>query len=163
MITIHQIRHSSHNQYPEQDPTLAPPARWTTVAQYCDTQLGNAREFARLRGMLRDARVPAPSTAGLLHLEWSPRWDAPLGDRAVITTGDVKRQIDITRLAQRVTSIESVQKPSGSSSWREVEDELRLRMRAAETVLTIARSQVAMGIEFGPRYFGMCHLDFARF
>lgn len=160
MITIHQIRHSAHNQYPEQDPTLAPPARWTAVVQYCDTQLGNAREFARLRGMLRDARVPAPSTAGLLHLKWSRLRDKLPGFAAVTITARDTAQIDIAELAQRVTAVAPTQ---GPLSWREVEDELRLRVRAAETVLNIARSQVAMGNEFGPRYFGMCHLDFARF
>lgn len=36
-------------------------------------------------------------------------------------------------------------------------------MRTAEKVLNVARSQVAMGNEFGPRYFGMCHLDYVRF
>lgn len=160
MITIHQIRHSVHNQYPEYNPTLAPPARWTNVVQYCDTQLGNAREFARLRGMLRDTRVPAPSTMGLLHLGWSCLRDGQPRFSAVTITARDAAQIDIVQLAQRVTAIAPTREPL---SWREVEDYLRRRMRAAEKVLNVARSQVAMGNEFGPRYFGMCHLDYVRF
>jgi len=77
----------------------------------------------------------------------------------MITTRDAA-QIDIAQLVQRVAEAAPTREPL---SWREVEDELRLRMRAAETVLSIARSRVALGEEFGPRYFGMCHLDYARF
>lgn len=161
MITIHQIRHRVHNQYPEAgDIALAPPARWATVAQYCDTQLGNAREFARLRGMLRDARVPAPSIMGLLHLGWSRLRDELPHFFAVTITARDAAQIDIAQLAQRVAAAAPTREPL---SWREVEDVLCRRMRTAETVLNVARSQVAMGNEFGPRYFGMCHLDYVRF